>query len=412
MKIFAALLLTVLISGCATYQNKVAPARDHLVNRQCEPALKILEELTLKVDGDQLIHLLDHGAALQVCGDYKKSNQVFLKAEKLADEIDYVSVSRVAGAALLSEEMVQYKGDTFEKLFLNVSLALNFMQLGQFDSALVEVRKINQKFIKYKAEDKKNFELSPLSKYLSALIWEADHKYDDACIDYKDAFFLDTMYRRIGVDMLRGCLKANRQQEFKILADKMNATSEELKAAKDFNKTELILVFMQGWGPRKQPRPDAPSFPQLVSVNSTTHFLRAEIVDKKENVLESFQSEPVYSVEKAAIATLNADYNSLVARRIGGAVTKHIIADQIRQKDQVLGQLALLAMMASDRADLRQWSVYPKGVHIVRIPLKPGKYTVRLTGMDIYLNDSEKLPELTVNIRGGEKKFELIRSLK
>ena len=184
----------------------------------------------------------------------------------------------------MSEEMVQYKGDTFEKLFLNVSLALNFMQLGQFESALVEVRKINQKFLKYKAEDKKNFELSPFSKYLSALVWEADQKYNDACIDYKDAYFLDPIYRKIGVDMLRGCWKANRQSEFKEIAEKMNATNEEIKVAKDFNKTELILVFMQGWGPRKQPRADAPSFPQLVSVNSNTNFLRAEIIDKKEKI--------------------------------------------------------------------------------------------------------------------------------
>ena len=286
------------------------------------------------------------------------------------------------------------------------------MQLGQFESALVEVRKINQKFLKYKAEEKKNFELSPFSKYLAALIWEADKKYDDACIDYKEAFLLDPLYRKIGVDMLRGCLKANRQQEFKQLAEKMNATDEEIKAAKNFEKTELILVFLQGWGPRKQPRFDAPAFPQLVGVNSDTHFLRADVLDQKQNILNSFQSEAVYSVEKAAIATLNADYNSLVARRVGARVAKEVVADQLRQRDNALGALAWVVMVGSERADLRQWSIYPKTVHIVRIPLKPGQHTIRLTGMDLYLNDSEKLPDLNVTIRAGEKKFQLVRSLK
>ncbi len=409
---FFYLSVFILFTGCATYQSKVAPARDLLAKQQCDPALKLLEELSLKADGDQLIHLLDYSAALQICGDYKKSNQFFLKAEKLADEIDYLSVSRVAGATLLNEEMVQYKGDTFEKLFINVSLALNFMELGQFDEALVEVRKINQKFLKYKADDKKNFELSSFAKYLSALIWEADKKYDDACIDYKEAFFLDIKYRKVGVDMLRGCWKANRQAEFKDLVIKMNATIEEIKLAKDFDRTELILVFMQGWGPRKQPRFDAPSFPQLISVNNETHFLKAEVIGAQDKVLETYQSEPVYSVENAAIAALNADYNSLVARRVGSRVAKEIVASQIRQNDKALGQLAWLVMVASERADLRQWSIYPKTVHIVRIPLKPGLHTIRLTGLNIYLNDSEKLPDLAVNIRGGQKKFELIRSLK
>lgn len=409
---FFYLLVFLFLTSCATYQNKVAPARDLLASHQCEPALKILEEFTQKPDGDQLIHLLDYAAALQVCGDYKKSNQFFLKAEKLADEIDYVSVSRVAGATLLNEEMVQYKGDTFEKLFINVSLALNFMQLGQFDSALVEVRKINQKFLRYKADDKKEFELSSFAKYMSALIWEADRKYDDACIDYREAFFLDTAYRKVGVDMLRGCWKANRQDEFRSLVTKMNATNEEIKSAKDFDKTELILVFLQGWGPRKQPRADAPSFPQLVSVNSNTHFLKAEVIGTNEKVLESFQSEPIYSIEKAAMATLNADYNSLVARRVGSRIAKEVVAAQIRQQDKALGQLAWLVMVASERADLRQWSIYPKTVHTMRIPLKPGQHKIRLTGLNIYLNDSEELPDLNVNIRAGEKKFELIRSLK
>ena len=72
----------------------------------------------------------------------------------------------------------------------------------------------------------------------------------------------------------------------------------------------------------------------------------------------------------------------------------------------------MLVMVASERADLRQWSIFPTGIHVVRVPLKPGQHSLRLTGMNIYLNDSEKLPDLTVNIRGGEKKFQLVRSLR
>ena len=407
------LMLFIFFTGCATYQSRVSPARDLLVARQCEKSSKILSELAAKEDGDQLVHLLDYGSALQVCGEYKSSNQIFLKAEKLADEIDYHSVTRIAGATLLNEEMIQYKGDTFEKLFLNVSLALNFMQLGQFDDALVEVRKINQKFQKYKAEDKKNFELSPFSKYLSAMIWEADHKLDDACIDYRDAYLLDPTYRKIGLDTLRACWRAHRTDEFNQVAKKLLATEEEIKDAKSPANAELILIFMQGWGPRKQSRPGAPTFPILVSVPSETHFLKAEISDEKnKSSWATYRSEPVYSIEKAAINTLDADYNSLVARRIGARVTKEVLADQLRQKNQVLGNIAWLVMVASERADLRQWSIFPRTVHVIRIPVKPGQHTVHLTGLGIALNDSEKMPDLDFKINAGEKKIQLVRSLK
>ncbi len=399
--------------GCATYQSDVAPARELLISRQCQPSLKILAELSLKNNGDQLVHLMDYGSALQICEDYKKSNEVFAQAETVADQADYHSVSRVAGATLLNEEMIQYKGDTFEKLFLNVSLALNYMQLGQFDNALVEVRKMNQKFDKYRADEKKNFELNPFSKYLSALIWEADQKYDDACIDFKDAYTLDPSYPRIAQDMLRGCWKARRTAEFDELVKKTKATTEDIKIAKQASKTELIIIFMQGWGPRKQPRSENRTFPQLVSVPSSTYYLKAEVMDTaNKSVLSSYRSEPVYNVEKAAMDTLNADYKSLVARRIGSRVAKEVLADQIRQKDKALGQIAWLVMVASERADLRQWSIFPKTVHLVRIPLSAGTHNIRLTGMNVYLNDSEKIPDMTVSLKSGEKKFQLVRSLK
>jgi hypothetical protein len=169
---------------------------------------------------------------------------------------------------------------------------------------------------------------------------------------------------------------------------------------------------MQGWGPRKQPRPENHIFPYLVSVTSRTQFLKAELLDSdKKTVSQKFESEPVYSVEKAAIATLDADYSSLVARRVGARVAKEVVADQIRQKDKLLGNLAWLAMVASERADLRQWSIFPKSVHVIRMPLDSGPKTIRLSGMDAYMNPSESLSEITISVKPGEKRFQLIRSL-
>ena len=410
---FLLLIVTIFHLGCATYQSDVAPARDLLASRQCDPSLKILAELSAKSNGDVLVHLLDYGSALQICQDYKKSNEVFAQAENVADQADYHSISRVAGAALVNEEMIQYKGDTFEKFFINISAALNYMELGQFDNALVEVRKMNQKFDKYKAEDKKSFELSPFSKYLSALIWEADQKYDDACIDFKDAYTLDPSSARVAQDMLRGCWEARRTVEFEELAKKTKATLQDIKLAKQPSKSELILIFMQGWGPRKQPRPENRIFPQLVSIPSSTYYLKAEVMDSaNKNAMSSYRSELVYNVEKAATETLEADYKSLIARRVGSRVAKEVLADQIRQKDKALGQLAWLVMVASERADLRQWSIFPKTIHVVRIPLAVGTHKIRLTGMNINLNESEQIPDLSVTIKPAEKKFQLVRSLK
>lgn len=390
----------------------MSPARDSLVNGDCDGALKKLEELSSQKNDDQLVFLMDYGSALQICGAYKKSNDIFLQAEHLADEVDYHSVSRIAGATFFNEEMIQYKGDTFEKLFLNVSLALNYIQLGELDEAMVEVRKINIKFNKYRSDEKQSFEMNSFSKYLGGLIYEAQKQYDDACIAYKEAYFLDETYTQVGEDMLRSCWKARRTDEFTTLAKKMSATPEQITEAKKDFSTEAIFIFMQGWGPRKSARPNAPTFPHLVPTFSQTTRLKVDVLKPDQSVQLTLESDAVYSFETAAIKTLDADYNSLVARRVGSRVAKEVMADQIRQKDSALGAVAWVAMVASERADLRQWSIYPKTMHVLRVPLKAGQETLKLSGITSSGSPSEQFPDQIFKLSNGQKKLFMLRSLR
>jgi hypothetical protein len=404
-KNFVILIFLSFLSSCATYQSRVDPARDQIKNKQCEPGLKLLNELSQKADGDQLVYLMEYGSALQICKEYEKSNQTFIKADKLSDELDYHSATRVVGATLLNEEMIQYKGDTFEKLFINASAALNYLQLGEFDDALVEVRRINDKFNKLNSDQKKKFELNSFSQYLSGLIWEIDQKYDDACISYKTAYKIDSSYRGVALDTLKGCWLAKRTLDFDLLSKEINPTEEELKQIKQKSKSEIIIIFMQGWGPRKAPRPENRNFPYLSPVTSLTQALQLEVDNHK------FVSQPVYSVEKAAIETLNADFTYLISRRVGARVTKAIVADQIRQNDKVLGEIAHLVMLASEKADLRQWSMLPQTIQVIRYSGPTANQNFKLTGLNQSGSPIEDLGTIEVGVLKKKKIF-LVRSLK
>jgi uncharacterized protein len=405
---FALLISTLFLFSCATYQSRIAPARQLLSQGDCGAALNIFKDFAQKEDGDQLVHLMEYGSALQICGDYAARNKVFLKADKLSEQLDYHSLSRVAGATLLNEEMIQYKGDTFEKLFINISAALNYIQLNQLDEAMVEVRRINEKFRKFNSDEKKKFELNSFSQYLSGLIYEIDQKYDDACISYKASYKLDSTYRGVAIDMLHACWLAKRSMDFEILAKEIRPNADEMKLIKNKNKNETILIFMQGWGPRKEQRPENRNFPHLVPVTSVTQTLQVEIDSVK------YRSQPVYSVEKAAIETLNADYNALVARRLGSFVAKEVVADQIRQKDRALGQIALLVMLASEKADLRQWSLLPQSIQVIRLGSHDPNAKLKLTGLDRNNNVSENFEDIKLGSGGGTQARSLfmVRSLK
>lgn len=404
---FVGLFFILSLSACATYQGKVQTARDALVNHNYDEALKILEPLAAKEDGDQLVYLLDTGVAYQIAGKIKESNVTLLKADRLSELVDYQSVSRVTGSLVLNQEMVQYKGDTFEKIFINAYLAMNFLEIGQLDDALVEARRINEKYIKYRQEEKQKFELNPFSKYLSALIWEASRSYDDAYIAYAEAYKLDPTIPGIDQDLIRAAKLARRMDSYQDWKKKFPGVKEDPNW---YNKSmgELVVIYQQGWGPRKVTSSNEYRLPALRPVHSETQQARL-IVDG----LSPVMSHPIYNVEQAAIKTLNEDYGILVAKRVAGIATKAVVADQVRQKNQLLGDLTFLALNLADRADLRQWSTLPQSIQLIRVPLAAGKYQFSLEGINYAgAPTGESLAKQEVTIKPGQKNFVIWRSLK
>lgn len=408
-KVFALFSFLFFLSACATHQGRLSPAQKDLLSGNCANATKILGDLSSKDSDDKLLYLMEYGSALQICKDFKKSNEIFLEADKLSEQLDYISASRVLGATLMNEEMLQYKGDIFERLFINISLALNFIELRQPDEAMVEVRRINEKYNKFSAEEKHSYELNSFAQYLSGLIWESGNKYDDACISYKAAYRLDTSYRAVALDMLTACWRAKRSQEFNLLVAELRPSEDEMNFIKRKNKNEKILIFLQGLGPKKMPRPDNHIYPYLVPTNNLTTRLMVNYLDEKETY-QNASSRQVYSVEKAAIATQEADYSALAARRLGARVAKEIAADQIRQNDKTLGNIAWLVMVASERADLRNWTLLPESVQVTRINPAKGS-SISLTGLNRFDAESEKFPDIDLKEFENKKIF-LIRSIK
>lgn len=414
--------LGIIGAGCASYQTKVASARDWMRRGSAVEAIKQLEPLAEKEGDDQLVYLLDYGTALQQAGQFKESTKALNRAEKIADIQDYHSLSKIASSLILSEEMVQYKGDDYEKVLINALNAINYLQMGDLDEALVEVRRLNQKLLKFKIEAKRDYEQNPFAFYLAALIYEAGQKWDDAYISYKSAFEVAPGYLPLHEDLVRAAIRAQRPED----VEKWRKQFPEVQIKnewKDRGVGEIVLVFLQGWGPRKQPRPENQRFPHLVPVPSYVQRARitARTVSSDGGVStgkgENFGkgdavSNKIFSVQDVAIKTLNDDYARLIATRVGGVVVKAVVADQIAQKNKLLGQIAWIALNATDRADLRQWSTLPESFQIARLPVKAGKYSVSVTGMDGSGNPaSEQLPEREVAVQAGRKAFLVWRSV-
>lgn len=399
--------VSVSLASCATYQGEVDGARTALGVGNPSQAAAMLEPKAKAENRDQLVYLLDYATALQGAQRYKDSADAYQKAERIADIQDYHSLSRIASSLVLSEELVQYKGDDYEKVLINAMNAVNYLEMGDLDGALVEVRRLNQKLYKYKFEAKRDYEQNPFAYYLSAIIWEADRKWDDAYIAYKNAYDLVPDFGPLREDLIRAAIRAQRPEEL----EKWKKKFPEVKIRpewKDPTFGEIILVFQQGWGPRKKPRPESPRFPYLVPVPSVVQ--KARVVVDGTPITDS---QRIFNVQDVAIKTLNDDYARLIGSRVAGIATKAIVADQLRQRNQALGQIAWIAMNLADRADLRQWSTLPQTFQIARVYAKAGKYKVSAQGVDAYGSvTGEGMSERELEVKAGRKVFVSWRSFR
>ena len=397
--------------GCASYLKQADQTKTYLRSHQYDLAINNLKEKAETSGKDQLMYLLDYATILQIKGEYKKSALAFQAADKLIDEKDYHSVSQVVGSALGSEEMIQYKGESYEKFLINSLNAINYLMLGDYDSALVECRRINNKISAFRMEGRDPYEFSSFARYLAAIIWEADRKYDDAYIEYEGAYQLDPKIPFIASDLIRSAYLAQRfdlVKKWKKEFDYRHADSE-VNPMKDKNLGEIVVIFQEGFGARKVPRYDSPRFPTLRPEYNESSTAQIEIIENNSVI----KTQVIYDIDSVAMRSLEKDYAALIARRVGGIVAKAVVSDQIRQKNNLLGDLAWIAMNVSDRADLRQWSTLPAKIQIARIFLKPGKYKIKVKSLNSSgFETGEPILDMDLLIKSGQKAFVNYRSLR
>ena len=405
VKVVRALLFCGLLAGCAGYQKKADESRSLLRSGQFQTAVESLKPLAQKQNDDQLVYLLDYGTVQQSAGNYKESNDALLKADKISDIVDYHSLSRNVGSLVLNEGMIQYKGDDYEKVMINALIAINFLMLNDHENALVEARRLNEKLYKYKFEAKRDYEQNPFAFYLSGLLWEADGNFDNAYIQYTKAHGTQPGLSYLKEDLIRGAIAAQRPEE----AEKWQKAFPGVSPRPNWKSKgygEIVLIYAQGWGPRKFPHPSFPRIPKLYPTPSSTQFAKLDVEG-----VGSENSQVVLSVQDVAIRTLDDQYAGLIAKRVAGLAAKAVVADQIRQKNQLLGDLTWIGLNLADQADLRQWSTLPETFQVAKMLVPIGKYKVSVVGLNSAGSSSgETMPFQEVTVRPRKKTFIFWRS--
>jgi len=158
-------------------------------------------------DKDQVLRNLDVGLLYHLAQEPQESLKRLETAERLIDQNYTKSLANAAASFLINDYQLEYFGEVYEDLYVNLFKALDYIRLGEEDSAFVEIRRVMTKLNvledKYgRMADTMNaspdakgavkagkteFHNSALARYFSMLLYQADGKPDDAALDQRQA---------------------------------------------------------------------------------------------------------------------------------------------------------------------------------------------------------------------------------
>jgi len=142
-------------------------------------------ELDRHADEGSVLWQLERGRILRAAGRLRESNEAFARARDRQDELFTRSLSNEAAALAVSDRLRPYRAGEFELPLLHVYSALNYLELGDVEDAVVEARALSQ-LLAERAEGDSGA-ADGFGRFVAGLIFEAAREWNDAWVAYRAA---------------------------------------------------------------------------------------------------------------------------------------------------------------------------------------------------------------------------------
>jgi hypothetical protein len=428
-------LVSLLLAGCARSINYQALG-GYMAGGDCEAALGFLKEKGKSYGKNQrLIYLMDVASVALYCEEHELSNQYLHEAEDLADDLWTKSITRETAAFLLNDYTRPYAGEDYERAFLNVYSALNYVLVDDYEEALVECRRLNNRLVEIndKYEEKKNaYKEDAFGRYLSGLIYEAEdmgslENIDSALIDYRKALdayrdyeeHYHTSLPRVFVeDYLRIAEAAGWLDEARQSLG-YEGDVQWLSHGEARSLGRIVLIHLNGTAPVKtEDKIIVPTGSGPVAVAFPRYEVRTPLCRESELVVTSAEGEvrsPAELVEDVtgiAVQNLQDRMGRIMLKTAARVAAKQVAihaaagAAGDRDTEQLVKVVLNLVNVLVERADTRSWRTLPAEIYLARVFVPEGTHTLRadFCGRRIPL-------ERPVSLRAGETKFVLLETI-
>lgn len=394
LHIFMLLLLAVLVSGCAGRLNK---AGGLFYADQPQQALAELEKGDWFGQRNELLFLMERGSVLHQLGRYRESADVLLRAAQRINELELLSVSEQLGSLVTTEWLLRYKGEYSERLWVHSYLMMNFLLLGEYDSAVVEAKQSLQLLGRYPEA----LQAAYFSRALIALSFSTVAEDNDAYLVYRRLADDLPNPTPVAADLVRISARLGQLDE---VAKFQPYLPDPLPAGAG----ELVLFIANGRIPKKLPGnvvlPPSIRFSFPYYDSPPTPLLRNE-------VFPAWPMLPVLSTDLAAVAehSLSERKVALIIKETARVAAKEAISQAVgKEHGQTAEAVVRISLLLLEEPDTRSWQTLPGRLTLIRIPLLAGQHSlrVRLSG-GRYGTPEIALPEF--QLRPGQRIFHSLR---
>jgi hypothetical protein len=423
--ISAFILIVIVVTGCASYYTKSLKLQTTVLEGNMEKANEMLDDSSKDARGrNAILHYCNHGYVTFMLKKWDQSNQCFATADRLIE--DQQKNYATEALALMSNPMITpYKPEDFEVVMTSYFSALNYINLNQFEDALVECRRIDIKLNKLNDKYPKNknrYQRDAFAHLLMGLIYDSRNDYNNAFIAYRNAYEIyETDYAKYFN------LKAPEQLKKDILRtayltgfyEDLSEYEQKFGFKYDHNESKdasMVFLWLNGFGPVKDewsinfttlPGSDGfvtfvnedmgLSFPFYVgnqnpnerAAFSDLRFLRVafpKYVERRPyftNASISIDSDQ-YNLEMAqnindiAFKTLHDRMIRDMANSLLRLATKKALEQVVNKQDQNIGAVVGIVNALTEKADTRNWQTLPYSISYTRIHLKEGENQFKL----------------------------------
>ncbi|MDL1892439.1 hypothetical protein FBQ87_06055 [Sphingobacteriales bacterium CHB3] len=426
--------LSFFLAGCAGTEALRREVDANIARGNYKQAAELIRKNDkLYGEKNEVLYNLDLGLLYHYLGEQDSSNTYFFRAERKIDELFTKSISQQALSFIINDNIIPYDGEDFEKVMVNVFLALNFAQKGDFDGALVEARKVDIKLREYarQYDDKNTYREDAFIRYITGALYESSGEVNDAFIAYRNAYRTYERYRQqYGVnapgflldDIVRTATLMDfteEREEFEQLGGKPYDRTMR------FEEGTILVITYVGHAPKKEQIRPSVSIPDTAGILHTFQIALPKFVPRyfggREYSIEavsatdSLSAVPEVAQDITAIASKALDERlAMIYLKSGGrAVLKFLAAEKAKSElkknesklANIFGSIAIdLLIGATEQADTRSWQTLPAQIHLARIQTKPGAYTLRVKSSDGLF----AVRGLSVNVRAGRTSFVIV----